>query len=512
MALHMFAAIYIGSYEVSLKIFEFSQKKRNHEIDHIRSRLDLGRDVFTEGSIGYERVDELCDTLKEFLHIMQGYKVEKYEVYASTVIRDASNELFVLDQIFLRTGIHVKVISNSEHRFISYKSVAGRAPFEKMIQTSAAVVDVGGAGIQVTLIRKGQIITTQYMDIGTIRLRSIMNEGYTLQHYEMQMEEYINKNIEVFRSLYLSEGMDYCIFMNDYCMELVKKMEKNHQEEDLIRSDKFVKFIDKLLKKNLEEISAELNLSNDRDPLIVPSMLLFKAIVKNLGVKEIWVPGMNINDGIAYDYAQRNRLVQEAHDFEADILSASVNLSKHYHSYSPHTEALAVLSVQIYDTMKKVHGLGKRERLLLQVASILHDCGKYVSISDSPVCTYHIIMASEIIGLSHNEREIVALTVLYNTLPLDDYSELYDKIDQDSYLVVAKLSAILRVANALDQSHKQKYQKIRVSTKGRELVFTVETMNDISLEQGLFEAKTLYFENVFSMKPVIKVKRVYGMK
>jgi exopolyphosphatase/guanosine-5'-triphosphate,3'-diphosphate pyrophosphatase len=40
-------------------------------------------------------------------------------------------------------------------------------------------------------------------------------------------------------------------------------------------------------------------------------------------------------------------------------------------------------------------------------------------------------------------------------------------------------------------------------------VITVEALEDISLEQALFEAKTTYFENVFSMKPILKEKRVY---
>ena len=64
--------------------------------------------------------------------------------------------------------------------------------------------------------------------------------------------------------------------------------------------------------------------------------------------------------------------------------------------------------------MKKFHGLGTRERLLLQIASILHDCGKFISLRDSSACAYNIIMATEIIGLSHAEREIVAEVVRCN--------------------------------------------------------------------------------------------------
>ena len=143
-------------------------------------------------------------------------------------------------------------------------------------------------------------------------------------------------------------------------------------------------------------------------------------------------------------------------------------------------------------------------------AAILHDCGKYISFANGPQCSYDIIMASEIIGLTHLEREIVAETVLYNTRPLGDYDEVSDKLDKNSYLTVAKLSAILRVSNAMDRSHKQKFKNVKAAVKGKELVITVETEDDIALEKALFEAKTLYFEHIFSIKPVLKEKRVYN--
>lgn len=512
MAVQTFAAIYIGTYEVSLKIFELSGKKKIHEIDHIRARVELGRDAYTKGAIGYELVDELCDTLEEYSQIMKGYKVDAYEAYASAVLRDSSNELFILDQIRLRTGLKVQVISNSEHRFISYKSVAGREEFEKMIQSSAAVVDVGGAGLQITLFQNGSLVTTQHVVIGTLRLSELLRDrSKSLAMSEKQMEELINKKLETLRHLYLKDEMKYIIFMGDYCMELMKHLDKNHQTDNLVRAEKFIKYIGRLQKKTVAEISAELNLANDNDPLIVPSILLFKALAESMNSKEVWVPGVNINDGIAYSYAEKNHLVRAVHDFDQDILSAAKNLSEHYKSYSPHIEALTQMSTKIFETMKKVHGLGNRERLLLEVATILHDCGKYVSFANSPECAYQIIMSSEIIGLTHLEREIAALTVLYNTLPLPEYDVLSDRLDQYSYMVVAKLSAILRLSNALDQSHKQKFKNIRITIRGKELLIAVEALEDISLEQALFAEKTAYFENVFSIKPVLKEKRVYNL-
>ncbi len=512
MAIQTFATIYIGSYEVSLKIFEFNTKKKVHEVDYIRSRIDLGKDAYSKNVIGYELVEELCDTLAEFSKVMEGYRVDQYEIYASEVLRDVNNEWFILDQIYLRTGFKVQVLSNSEHRFISYKSVAGRKEFEKMIQTSAAVVDVGGAGLQITLFRQGQLISTQHILIGTVLLRDrLLDRSHTLDSFKTQMEEYISKKLVAFQKQYVDEPVENVIFLGDYCMELIQKVDKNHQEENIVKTEKLLKYIQKLQKKNLEEIAGELNLANEQDPLVLPAIYLFKDLIEKLDSQFVWVPGSDINDGIAYDYAERNKLVKQTHDFDRDVISAARNLAIHFRSDLPHIEALRNLSAQIFDAMKKIHGMGSRECLLLQASALLHDCGKYVSIANGPECAYHIILSSEIIGLSHFERKIVATTVLYNTLESDFQEELTEKLGQESYVTALKLAAILRVANALDQSHKQKFQNLRISFKERVLIITVESFEDISLEQTLFASKTAFFEHVFSIKPVLREKRIHRL-
>ena len=125
------------------------------------------------------------------------------------------------------------------------------------------------------------------------------------------------------------------------------------------------------------------------------------------------------------------------------------------------------MSTMIFHAIQKVHGMGSREQLLLQVAAILHDCGKFSSLAKRTwTMPMTIIMASEIIGLSHLERDRGRSTVrFYNTRPLDPYEQVTDKMDVQSYMTAAKLAAILRVSNALDRSHKQKFSTIKVVLK-----------------------------------------------
>ena len=69
----LFAAIDVGSYELSLKIFEIFSGKEWKVIDHVRHRLDLGTESYSQGILSYERMDELCHILREFKGIMDTY-------------------------------------------------------------------------------------------------------------------------------------------------------------------------------------------------------------------------------------------------------------------------------------------------------------------------------------------------------------------------------------------------------------------------------------------------------
>ena len=141
---------------------------------------------------------------------------------------------------------------------------------------------------------------------------------------------------------------------------------------------------------------------------------------------------------------------------------------------------------------------------------MLHDCGKYISMVNLGDCSYNIIMSTEIIGLSHLERLIVANVVRYNHEEFDYFgsgSTYIEGLSREDYLRVAKLTAILRVTNGLDRTHKQKFKDIKVTVKDKELIINIDTRADITLEKGLFSNRAAFFEEVFGIKPIIRQKR-----
>ena len=153
--------------------------------------------------------------------------------------------------------------------------------------------------------------------------------------------------------------------------------------------------------------------------------------------------------------------------------------------------------------------MGKRELLLLRIASVLNDCGKYISLEGAAEAGYSIIMASEILGLSHVERQIIASVVRYNKVVFDYYREIASEmlIDREHYLTIVKLSALFRLADGICRSYRTKVKDIKVTLKDGKLIILVDADENISLEQRFFKRKSDFFTEVFSVEVVLKYNR-----
>lgn len=463
-----FGAIYIGSYEIILKIFNISKSKGVKEIDSLSTQVDILSDITVNGVMSIPSVDRLTGILLDMKKSMAEYGVDDYKAYAGYVLAQAENHLIVLEQIKIKTGIEIEILSNSERRFLSYMAVAEKPGFEDVIKNSTVIVDIGGASIQFTLFEKGKLITTQHIPIGIATLYKRMSQMAHVANFNAQISEMVEKEIEVFKLMFAPR--------------------------DQIETAYMVGMLD---------IPENYDVVYEHEELVLPFRIISEAINKVLNPRNSIIPDISINEGIALDYGFNNKLIKRNHDYGEDVLSASWAISKRFMSYQPHLKALCGFATLIFDAMKKYHGMNSKDRLMMEVICILHDCGKYISINNSAESSYRIIMSNEILGLTHKEREIIATVVSRNRMMAEAYEDVSDKFTKEEYVKAVKLLAILKVANALDRSHKQKLKDVSMSVKKNELIISVHSSSSFALERGMFSEKAAFFESVFAIKPVI---------
>lgn len=509
MAMHIFAAIDVGSFELELAIYEISTKTGIRQLDHLRHVIALGKDTYNTGKVSYELVDEMCRTLERFSEVMRAYQAEDYRAYATSAMREAKNSQIILDQIFVRTGIEVQVISNSEQRFLSYKAIAVKeAEFSKIIQKGTAIVDVSFGSMQMSLFDKDALISTQNMPIGVLRVRELFSGIQTEAKTQQSLiEELVDNELITFRKLYLKDREIKNIIGIGESILYFFRSSDGRKTRDRITAEEFKKFCSHLMTLSISQIEDEYGVNAEYATLLLPSAIIYKQVFELTGAEMLWIPGIRLCDGIAAEYAEQIKQMKFTHSFEDDILMASRNMSKRYRCHTSHVQAIETYVLKIFDSMKRYHGLGARERLMLRIATILHDCGKFVSMKNPGQCAYNIIMATEIIGLSHKEREVIANVVRYNTGEFDyNRVHLQDNRSESATILIAKLTAMLRLANAMDRSHEQKLMNCKISVKSGQLVINADYDGSIGLETLAVQNKADFFEEIFSIRPVVKQK------
>lgn len=507
-----FAAIDVGSYELSLKIYEVTKKNGLKQVDYLRHKIDMGTETYAAGKLSPQRIDELCEVLNAYKKIMKTYRVENYVAYGTSAIRETVNTTILLSQIYQRTGIKVSVLSNSEQRFLDYKSIAFQGEkFNKFIEKGTAIYDVGGGSIQISLFDEDKLVSTQNMKLGVLRILDRMHKiGAPMGQYGPLISEIIDSQLSVYKKLYLKDRMiENLIIVDDYIGPLIKKGLLSEDASDTTDIATLKKYIEKYRGMDKMYISKKLSIPEEDVEALYASAVMLREVMLTIGAVNIWAPGVTLCDGIAYEYADKNGLISTNHNFDEDIVACAMQISKRYMGSRKRAETIENLALTIFDATKDIHGLSQRDRLLLRLSGILHDCGKYISMANLAECSYNIIMSTEIIGLSHNERMIVANAVKFNQFAFEYYKELssHEDISIENHMRLAKITAILRLANGLDRSHKRKFKNVEVSVNEDKLIISVNTNEDILVEKGLFANRADFFKEVFNLEPVIKQNR-----
>ena len=505
-----FGAIYIGTSEMSLRIYEISRKKQYKDLDFVKVRTDMEKDILRNGSVAEETIRKISETLLRFSEVLDTYAVKAYEVYITPSIRNASNRLFFIEHIKLTTGMELKELSNSEQKFFDILVFGERPEYEKMSKEGIIVVDVGGSSMQLSLINNGEFVTTQHVPFSPVRIREQLRRfDLTSGDRKAQIHEMINKEVSIFLDMYREYAkVSHLIIIGDYISDAIRKAEKKNNDRAMDR-DYTLSLMNKIIESGNIRISGEHEDYSNFDSLSQAYFMVYYGIIESITTDDVWILGTTTHEGIFLNYCYNNKLLKPTHDFEKDVISACRYQAARYRNAPAHDEALKKTAFCIFDAMKKLHGLGKRDRLLLEVAIMLHDCGRYVSLDRRAICSYEIIISQEIIGLSHLERKIVAYVARFNRDELPPLDELLN-LTAEAYVRIAKLSAIIKLAAALDSTGTQKVRDISCTIKNDSLIVSVDSAEDLTAEHIDFDTRAELFGRIFNLKPVLRERRVIG--
>ena len=73
-------------------------------------------------------------------------------------------------------------------------------------------------------------------------------------------------------------------------------------------------------------------------------------------------------------------------------------------------------------------------------------------------------------------------------------------------IVISKLAAIFRLANALDKSHRHKLRDLKIHLEDDQVIFKAKAADNTLLERWAFEDSAQFFKEVFGLSLELSIK------
>lgn len=506
------AVIDVGSNYLRMSITQVDEKTNIKILESVIKPTQNGRDTFISGRISINTIHETCDTLKGFVNLMKDYNVRHYKAVSTSGIREAENKQYVLEKIRLRVGINVQAITAAEERFFMLKAI--RKHFLKSnfkILKNTLIVNVTSGGLEMLIYKKNQLKFAEYKKLGALRLKENLweLEKKTL-HFSKVMEQHIESKLYLLKDVILKYETDCFIGLGGELKTVIKMIEglnKSNDEsinKDFILKENFLELYHKIKDMSEDELMFTYNLSKKETELLMPSISIFYYFFKITNSDRIYIPKISLWQGILYDLVDELMGTTGKEESFRDIISSVWHIGNKYGINKPHAAFVEKISLSIFDQTYKLHKLGYKERMYLQVASILHDVGNIINNTYHHIHSYTIIKNQDILGFSSKEIDLIANIARYHSyeIPMRAHNS-YQVLDDKSKIIVSTLAAILKLAECLDSSHLQKIKKLKLVLSGETLFFNLESEDEIILEEWNFKKNVDFFEEVVGVRPII---------
>jgi exopolyphosphatase/guanosine-5'-triphosphate,3'-diphosphate pyrophosphatase len=509
------AVIDIGSNSIKLAIGE-PAKGSVKLVEFLKNIIPIGSSSFYKNAISQEAINQTIKILKNYKKTLAEYQVEHVKVIATTAIREANNRDIFIDLIKRKTGFEVEVLEIGDVIFYieSYISFKVKDIFP-LYQENILIAELGTGSLDVSLNEKGLSCFNIGLPIGTLRLKHLIdNLGSSFDENLIAVEEFIENEFQAIKKNLLGMKIDDIILIDEnyspYFDNVIKSARTEHNFQR-ITAKETANLIRKLKGRTVEEVHESYNI-----PLEVADTILAYAVILNNFCKLISKRHIHVFDISLSKAVLTNMLydviIPAEYNWHNQLMHEAQYLCKKFMTDLAHSNHVAATAATLFKALQTFFGFEERHKTYLMLAAYLHDIGMFIHNRAHHKHTEYIAAFLNLIRLNFHEKKIIACVARYHrkNTPSTNHA-IFSSLPNAGQVLVKKLSAILRIANALDTSHRQKIKKLELKiNEEHNFILTVHTNDSILLEKADFSEKKNYLEELTGMPIQLIVKAYEG--
>lgn len=503
----LYGVIHIGSVALSLCIAEYTDSRQVNIVQKAHRAADFGEEVFATGSLSFTSIQRMCRYLNGFRRILADYQVSEVVVYATAVLREADNRRMILDLIRVHTTLDVQVVDMPEEIYFKHFALHHRLthPYGNVrqpIEGGVLFVDITSSSVGFTAWKDDRLAYQQNVHIGTLRLLERFDRRQRdAQSYPQAVSEYLRHMLAPIWPVLARYDIRSVVLSGRESRMVARLMGvRSNHDMMMLSPENFARVFAEVGDKTAAGLMHYDDMTEPQAEALLPTLHLYAEVLAHVRAKQLVMMGITFLYGAVFYYGALMTNAPELEYLRDQHLELARSIASRYGGHMAHLDAVEHGAVVLTDALRTIHGMTMRDRYLLRMAALLHSVGKYVNLRRNNEHTYHIIMGTDIFGLSDLEKEMVATIAYYNYkgTPSDD-DEVFRRLPEGVKMTVIKLAALLRMAIALDQGEMQKMTRLEAELARGELVVRYTSRRDTTLEQWTCREVNRFFAEVFGV-------------
>ena len=310
----MLCVISIASHGIYMKIF---QKKGTtlKIIDKAVHVSQIGKEVFFENKLTFNKIKEIIDVIKKMKIIAEGYMTDKIIVLGTTAVRKAKNNYYLQDQLKINTGLDLIIMDKLDENYLAYEKIS--VSLEKYLldynEKNNLIVYVGSGNISFSVVSNGINIYNTNIEIGSLVLSDVSDKlNIGAKKRNIVIDEYIKRHLSgIFRNIsdIKIERIILAGKFFDIYIERVKNKKKINFVEELTREEIF-EYNKKLYEKSPDEISKDYNIKRIEAEMLLQKVNIIKNIIKKFNSNKLIFVNFKLSNAIAEFHFFKNEKIR----------------------------------------------------------------------------------------------------------------------------------------------------------------------------------------------------------
>jgi exopolyphosphatase/guanosine-5'-triphosphate,3'-diphosphate pyrophosphatase len=429
-------------------------------------------------------------------------------------VREAENRDVFIDTVRRKTGFNVEVLNVGDvvyfiDAFLSYK-LEKKYPIN---ERNLLIAEIGAGSLDISVLEKGLALQNIGIPIGTLRLKQFKNsiDGSSKETYEA-LDEYIdNEIVNLKRIIGDFKLNDIMLIDESYSAVLERVLPKKSRDKNFFSFQyrEAKQLLAKFTQRNLDDLTEKYGIPTDISETIDGYAMIITKLFKLIKKRTLYILQTSLSEALLANMVFEFDVAKK-YNKSHQLLSVVKFIGNKYGTDIKNSRQVAFISEELFKQLSAFLGLGPDDLLYLQLAAYLRNVGLNINNRGYHKHSEYIVNALSLFRLTPMEIRCIACVTRYHRKAHPQRTHfLYGSLSLNEQLLVQKLAAILRIANALDVSHKQKVKKCEVQfTKNGDVEIVVQVQGSFTLERVTLSQHKQLFEEVSGSKVNLRIQQL----